>query len=121
MTSSTRAVTERMSTGPMARRLIAGGMSAGVMGGLARGQRGGGRCLCLHLADEGLYARLRQAGEGPRVDADPHDEEENGDQHQPLAQGQVGEAAILLARDLSEDYPLVHPEHVDRGKDDAGG
>src|SRR5215813_328551 len=124
ITRSRRAVTDRTSTGAMARKFMAGatrGVTSAAVGILTRreGRRRGG--LGLDLADEGLHACLREAGERHRIDTDPDDEEQHRDQHNPLAHGEVEEPSVLLVRDLAEEHALVHPQQVDGGEDDAGG
>src|SRR5262245_9567876 len=118
-------VTASTVAGPMTRRLMMGIGMASIMacprGSSRRGEGHGGRRLGLDLGDEGAYARLRLAREGHRIHADPDDEGQHGNEDDPLAQREIGEPPVLLPRHLPEDHPLVHPEHVDGGEDDAGG
>src|SRR5262252_6122466 len=117
-------VTASTAAGPMMRRLMTG---TGIISVMARGspswrgQGHRGRRLRLHLGDEGAHARLRLPRERHGIDADPEDEGEHGDEDDPLARREIAEAAVLLPRHLAEDHPLVHPQHVHGGEDDAGG
>ena len=56
----------------------------GVSSAASRDRGHGGGRLRLYLGDQGAHARLGLAGERDRVDADPEDEDQHGNENRPL-------------------------------------
>ena len=74
--------------------------------------------LALNLDDDALDRGLHPAEEGSRVHPDPHDEEENGDQDDPLVPGQISEVGVLRVDDGTEEDSPEHGKHVPGRPDD---
>src|SRR6516164_4257994 len=72
------------------------------------------RCLRggTHLLDHMIDRGLDRAQKRIRIDAHPHDQDQQRSEHHLLSQAQIQHATQIGAREGAENHPPIHVEHV---------